>query len=75
MGLFQDIMEPLVTPISKDCKWNVDVEALANKHSLRLVNSEKRALGHFNWVYTQNNRTSLITYHVVVVVNCVCYLF
>ena len=45
MGLFQDIMEPLVTPISKDCKWNVDVEALANKHSLRLVNSERKSLG------------------------------
>lgn len=45
LGKFQDITEPLLTPFSKGCKWNVNVPALAKKSGLKLVKEDSRSLG------------------------------
>ena len=29
IGVMQDLLEPAITPFSKGCKWNVNVEKLA----------------------------------------------
>ena len=45
VAIIQDVLEPLVTPISKNCKWNIDVNSFASMHGLRLVSSERKSLG------------------------------
>lgn len=35
LGWFQDITEPVVTPLSKNCKWNTDVQSLAKQAGLQ----------------------------------------
>ena len=45
VAMAQDVLEPFVTPMSKDCRWNVDVQSLAIKHGLKLVNDERRSFG------------------------------
>lgn len=34
LGFLQDILEPLVTPISKNCKWNIDIDTISSKIGL-----------------------------------------
>ena len=37
LGAIQDLLEPLVTPLSKGCRWNVNVPELAKSTGLRAV--------------------------------------
>jgi len=34
LGVIQDVTEPIITPLSKDCKWNVNVPELAQTAGL-----------------------------------------
>jgi ubiquinone/menaquinone biosynthesis C-methylase UbiE len=36
LGALQDLTEPLVTPLSKNCRWNTNVPALAREAGLQL---------------------------------------
>ena len=36
IGLFQDVTEPVITPLSKNCKWNTDIPKLAEEAGLKL---------------------------------------
>lgn len=45
LGVFQDLTEPVVTPFSKGCRWNTDVEQLATRAGLKLEYSHKVDLG------------------------------
>lgn len=37
LGMFQQITEPLITPFSKGCRWNVNVPQIAKSNGLNLV--------------------------------------
>jgi hypothetical protein len=47
IGWFQDLTEPFVTPLSKGCKWNVDISKLVGSlpDKLQLVHEESESLG------------------------------
>lgn len=45
VGLYQDISEPLVTPLSKGCRWNVDVAAIAKAAGLEVEMEQRDQLG------------------------------
>ena len=34
LGFFQDVSEPIITPLSKNCRWNTDVPKLAQEAGL-----------------------------------------
>jgi hypothetical protein len=36
MAMFQDITEPIITPLSKNCKWNIDIDKMATNCNLIL---------------------------------------
>jgi len=44
LGWWQDITEPVITPYSKGCKWNVDVPSLAAGAGLRRQESESSSI-------------------------------
>jgi hypothetical protein len=39
LARIQDITEPLITPMSKGCRWNVDVPSLASEAGLEKLTS------------------------------------
>eukprot|EP01035_Chromulina_nebulosa_P016818 gene16818-22302_t len=39
IGRIQDITEPIITPFSKGCRWNENINELARSAGLRLVSS------------------------------------
>jgi hypothetical protein len=41
----QDFLEPVITPLSKHCRWNVDVPALAKEAGLVKLSEEREQLG------------------------------
>eukprot|EP00607_Mallomonas_marina_P009983 CAMPEP_0182419818 /NCGR_PEP_ID=MMETSP1167-20130531/4179_1 /TAXON_ID=2988 /ORGANISM="Mallomonas Sp, Strain CCMP3275" /LENGTH=220 /DNA_ID=CAMNT_0024594927 /DNA_START=335 /DNA_END=997 /DNA_ORIENTATION=- len=45
IGWYQDISEPIITPLSKGCVWNTDVSELARKEGLHAVQEERGQLG------------------------------
>jgi len=46
LGRLQDLTEPIVTPLSKSCRWNINVPAIAESDpSLRLVSAQDEQLG------------------------------
>ena len=45
IGITQDLLEPFVTPLARDCKWNVDIDSLAKESGLHLLQKEKRSWG------------------------------
>jgi ubiquinone/menaquinone biosynthesis C-methylase UbiE len=54
LALFQDITEPIITPYSKGCRWNVDVPGIADKAGLTLERSKSAQAGTiFSGVYTK----------------------
>jgi hypothetical protein len=42
IATFQDVTEPLVAPLSKDCRWNTDVEKLAMAAGLSSVSDVEK---------------------------------
>ena len=42
LGGVQDVLEPLVTPLSKNCRWNTDVPKLAKEAGLKEVSSSRQ---------------------------------
>ena len=54
MGIFQDATEPVVTKISKNCKWNVNVDKIADEVGLKIIKSIKKDIGTISLgVYTK----------------------
>jgi len=45
LGFLQDVFEPIVTPLAKNCKWNVDVPAIAASLDLVQVQGSEQQLG------------------------------
>lgn len=45
LASFQDFMEPLVTPMSKSCRWNDDIISIAKDNALSLEYSDSKQLG------------------------------
>lgn len=45
VAIYQDLTEPILTPVSKGCKWNVDVTDLATKAGLLSVSEQRFDLG------------------------------
>lgn len=43
LAWLQDLTEPFITPLSKGCKWNIDVPKLAVKEGLDEIVSERRS--------------------------------
>jgi ubiquinone/menaquinone biosynthesis C-methylase UbiE len=40
LAVLQDLTEPIITPLSKNCRWNVDVPKMAEKVGLELQSGE-----------------------------------
>lgn len=56
VAAYQDITEPILTPISKGCKWNIDIDKLAINSGLHRVSSMRFDLGTILLsVYERNN--------------------
>lgn len=54
-GLLQDLTEPIVTPLSKECRWNVNIPALANELGLKKISYDEAQLGTLMMaVYAKN---------------------
>ena len=41
LKLIQDFTEPIVTPLSKDCRWNVNIPKIAENSGLELIKKEE----------------------------------
>ena len=46
-GIMQDISEPIITPFSKGCRWNVNVPAIAEKAKLKRIFTDSKDAGLF----------------------------
>ena len=54
LAAIQDLTEPVVTPLSKNCRWNVNVPKLAKEAGLKLEKSETAQAGTiFYGVYSK----------------------
>ena len=55
LARIQDITEPIVTPFSKGCRWNVNIPSLAKQAGLELKSSNSIQLGTIMYgVYTKS---------------------
>jgi len=45
LKVLQDVSEPLITPLSKSCRWNVNVPLLAEQAGLKQTSSQSTAAG------------------------------
>ena len=45
LAKLQDVFEPIVTPMSKGCRWNDDIFAIAKEQDLLIEHSDSKLLG------------------------------
>ena len=54
LELIQDLTEPIITPLSKNCRWNVNVPKIAEEAGLKLISKEEAQAGTVYFgVYTK----------------------
>lgn len=60
LGAYQDVLEPLVTPLSKGCVWNQDVGALVQTAGLEVVHGQGReaAMGTLSTFVLRKGRSA-----------------